>query len=197
VAPHSSVLALGGRIVRESRGGFPGFDVRVPMSDVEDLRASLVGAGATPSSHAVLESARIEAGIPRWGAELTEDVLPDEAGLPGRGWVSYTKGCYIGQETVARIRTYGHVNRNLVRLVLDAADLPAPGAEIRAGEAKAGAVTSATLSARLGKAVALGYVKREHAAPGTTLWVFRDDGARPAAVTEWAPQPSGAGRPSR
>ncbi len=195
--PHSSVLASGGRVVRESRGGFEGFDLRVSRAELGAVRSVLVSEGAAPSDLSLLESARIEAGIPRWGAELTEDVLPDEAGLPARGWVSYTKGCYIGQETVARIRTYGHVNRNLVGLVLEAAHLPVPGAEIRAGEAKSGAVTSATVSTRLGKAVALGYVKREHAAPGTALWVVMDDVARPAAVTDLPLQPSGAGRPSR
>ena len=72
-----------------------------------------------------------------------------------------------------------------------------PSCGFRGWKSWLGAVTSATLSTRLGKAVALGYVKREHAAPGTTLWVLRDDGARPAAVTEWTLQPSGAGRPSR
>jgi folate-binding protein YgfZ len=183
VEPHSSVSTHGMRAVRESRGGFPGLDFRVPRTSADSVRSRLLGAGAVPSSLSVLESARIEAGIPRWGAELTEGVLPDEAGLPARGWVSYTKGCYIGQETVARIRTYGHVNRNLVGLVVDGASAPAPGAGIRAGEARVGAVTSATLSERLGKAVALGYVKRESAAPGTSLTVDTSGGPQPAVVT--------------
>ena len=180
--PHSSASTPGLRAARESRGGFSGFDLRVPRTLVDSTRGKLLAAGAVPSTLSVLEAARIEAGIPRWGAELTGDVLPDEAGLPARGWVSYTKGCYIGQETVARIRTSGHVNRNLVGLILEG-DVPPPaGAEIRAGGARAGRVTSAALSGFLGTAIALGYVRREHAAPGTGVEVLLPSGPCPAIV---------------
>jgi folate-binding protein YgfZ len=181
--PHASVVAEGARVVRETRGGFEGFDLRTPRERLGALRSALVAAGAVPSPPEVLESARIEAGIPRWGAELTGDVLPDEAGLPARGWVSYSKGCYVGQETVARIRTYGHVNRSLVGLLVEGANAPVPGAEIHSASSRVGAVTSATHAARLGKAVALGYVKRESAAPGTSLTVDASGGPRPAVVT--------------
>ena len=74
--PHSSVLAPGARLVRESRGGFSGFDVRVPRRDAESVRSRLLAAGAVRSSLDLLEAARIEAGIPRWGAELTEASFP-------------------------------------------------------------------------------------------------------------------------
>ena len=97
----------------------PGYDVRCPSSLSEEIRKAFLAAGAHDASLADLESLRIQAGIPRWGFELTEAVLPDEAGLRERGFISDTKGCYVGQETVARIKTYGHVNRNLVRLLLD------------------------------------------------------------------------------
>jgi len=181
--PRSHLVVEGTRVVRESRGGFSGFDLRVPRALLESTRSRLLDAGAVPAPLPVLEGARIEAGIPRWGAELTENVLPDEAGLPARGWVSYTKGCYIGQETVARIRTYGHVNRNLVGLILEG-DVPPPaGAEIRAGGAKAGAVTSGALSGRLGTAIALGYVHREYAAPGTGVVVLLPSGSSAATVS--------------
>ncbi|HQR47542.1 MAG TPA: glycine cleavage T C-terminal barrel domain-containing protein [Thermoanaerobaculia bacterium] len=170
--PHASLPGPSGRAVRESRGGFEGFDLRLPRTQVAAARSALVDAGAVPAEPDVLEAARIEAGIPRWGAELTEDVLPDEAGLPGRGYISYTKGCYLGQETVARIRTYGHVNRRLVGLLLPPGDVPPPGAEIRKGILKVGAVTSAVRSGRLGRAVALAYVHRDHVSPGTSLSVI-------------------------
>ena len=65
------------------------------------------------------ETIRIEAGLPRWGVELTEDTIPVEAGLDRRA-ISYDKGCYIGQETIARIKTYGHVNRCLVQMAMEA-----------------------------------------------------------------------------
>jgi folate-binding protein YgfZ len=180
---HASVAMGSGRVVRESRGGFEGFDVRVAPAELAALRASLLEAGALSADAAILEAARIEAGIPRWGAELTEEVLPDEAGLPARGYVSYTKGCYVGQEIVARIRTYGHVNRHLVGLLLESRDVPPAGAEIRSGAQKVGAVTSAVLSERLGRAVALGFVHRDHAAPGTHLTVLRPSGTASAVVS--------------
>ena len=116
------------RLVRENRTGAPGYDVRCPSSLSEEIRKAFLSAGARPASDAELESLRIEAGIPRWGFELTEAVLPDEAGLRERGFISDSKGCYIGQETVARIKTYGHVNRNLVRLLLEG---EAPGSRQR------------------------------------------------------------------
>ena len=110
--------AAGGaiRIVREDRTGVPGYDVRLPSSLSKEVLDALTAAGAQQNSPDRLDALRIAAGIPRWGFELTEAVLPDEAGLRERGFISENKGCYIGQETVARIKTYGHVNRLLVRL---------------------------------------------------------------------------------
>jgi folate-binding protein YgfZ len=115
-----------------------------------------------------LEVMRIEAGIPKWGVEMDENTIPVEAGLAGRA-ISYDKGCYIGQETIARIKTYGHVNRQLVQLSVDSDELPVKGAKILADEKEAGQVTSATYSNRLGKMLALGYVRREFAITGTKL----------------------------
>jgi folate-binding protein YgfZ len=181
--PHSSLFASGAHVVGESRGGFEGFDLRVARGEPGSLRTSLVEAGAAPAEPAILEAARIEAGIPRWGAELTEDVLPDEAGLTTRGWVSYTKGCYVGQETVARIRTYGHVNRRLVGLLLPLAAVPPRGAEVRHANTKVGVVTSAVGSSRLSKAVALAYVHPDRTGPGTSLSVLLPGGPAEAVVT--------------
>jgi folate-binding protein YgfZ len=174
------------RLVRENRTGALGYDVRCPSSLSEEIRKAFLLAGARQASVGDLESLRIQAGIPRWGFELTEGVLPDEAGLRERGFVSDTKGCYVGQETVARIKTYGHVNRNLVRLLLEG-EAPAPGSEILFEGEKAGAVTSAARSAGSGPATALGYVKREQAAPGTRLVVRTPEGDRPATVSPPVP----------
>ena len=104
------------RLVAVSRAGEPGWDLRAEPPAVAGLLALLAGSGAVPVPADALDAARVEAGIPWWGRELGDDVLPDEAGLT-KSAVSYTKGCYVGQETVARLRTYGHVNRNLVGLV--------------------------------------------------------------------------------
>ena len=100
------------RLIFEGRTLLPGYDLRFPRSHAVAVRGALLAAGARAASADTLEALRIEAGIPRWGFELTEAVLPDEAGLRERGFISDNKGCYIGQETVARIKTYGHVNRS-------------------------------------------------------------------------------------
>jgi folate-binding protein YgfZ len=181
---HREIEAVEGSavLVNESRGGAVGADLRIAGSSASRLIAHLESAGAHPEPVELLETARIEAGIPRWGRELDETVLPNEAGLE-RNAISYNKGCYMGQETVARIKTYGHVNRLLVPLVLAPGSEVAPGAEIRDGETKIGAVTSVTRSALLDKTVALGYVKPEFAAPQTALVVETPSGVEPALVT--------------
>jgi folate-binding protein YgfZ len=105
-----------------------------------------------------LERMRIEAGTPRYGAEIDERVLPAEAGLVARA-VSFTKGCYPGQEPIARVQYRGHVNRALRVLRLAGGKVPEPGAEIRHGDKVVGRVTSAARSN--GGVVALGYVRVE------------------------------------
>jgi folate-binding protein YgfZ len=117
---------------------------------------------------AALEVLRIEAGVPLWGVDMDENTIPIEAGLEKRA-INYDKGCYIGQETIARIKTYGHVNRQLVQLSVNRDQLPVRGAKILAGEREIGHVTSAAHSARFGKPLALGYVRREAAQVGMKL----------------------------
>ncbi len=125
-----------------------------------------------------LEVLRIEPGTPRCGAELTEDVIPLEAGLRHSA-ISESKGCYTGQEVIIRILHRGHVNRHLRGLLLGAAPVPTGGAPITRGEKNVGKVTSACISPLLQQTIALGYVRRE-VEPGTTVIV---DG-REARVVE-------------
>ncbi|KDA52871.1 hypothetical protein EG19_09225 [Thermoanaerobaculum aquaticum] len=112
LAGHASGLegAGGPPVFGESLSGLPG---GVVLADVGHERGA--------ADREELELARIQAGFPAWGKELTDDVLPQEVGLK-EPWVSQSKGCYVGQETVARLATYGHVNRLLVRLSAPAAD---------------------------------------------------------------------------
>jgi folate-binding protein YgfZ len=123
-----------------------------------------------------LEVLRVEAAVPKWGADMDENTIPNEAGLEKRA-MSYDKGCYIGQETIARIKTYGHVNRQLVQLAIESqAGMPVPpvptrGDKLFAGEREVGQVTSVVFSTRLGKPLALGYVRREFAETGTKLTI--------------------------
>lgn len=165
------------RVVRVSRAGETGFALLAQPDASARLLELLASCGAQPAEPEVLEAGRIEAGIPRWGAELDETVLPNEAWLE-RTAISYTKGCYLGQETVARLRTYGHVNRHLVALLLPAGSGAATGDAVRAGDETVGRVTSAVDSALRGRRIALAFVKREHETPGTILVV--DSASGPA-----------------
>ncbi len=115
---------------------------------------------------AALEILRIEAGIPALGRELDEEVLPPEARLERA--IAPDKGCYVGQEIVARLRARGQVNHLLVGLKLDAKKLPAEGAELSVDGRKTGEMTSLAQSPSVGL-IALGYVRREHAEPGTRV----------------------------
>jgi len=150
-----------GFAINHARFGVPGHDLweANPHPVIAD---PAVDAG-------VLETLRLEHGIPRWGAELTTATLPPEAGPLMLESISYTKGCYVGQETIARLKSVGHVNRSLVFLRSDSAAFPAPGAKLKQGDREAGLVTSSGYSPRLGKGMALGYVPRQAAVEGTSL----------------------------
>jgi tRNA-modifying protein YgfZ len=147
-----------------------GYDLIAPAAAREPLRQALVEAGGVPAGHGTLEALRIEAGIPRWGAELDESVIPLEAGLRERA-ISETKGCYTGQEVIVRVLHRGHVNRLLRGLLLGDAPTPAAGAELRApgGEKVLGRITSACASPRHAQTIGLGYVRREVEPPATLL----------------------------
>ena len=144
-------------------------DVFVPMADRETMRAALAKAGATFIGEDAFEVLRIEAGVARQGADL-DDVVALEARLDKEGAVSFTKGCYMGQEVMARIDSRGHVNRLLCRLTIDG-PVPARGATVKAGDKEIGRITSAAHSPTLGKTVALGYLRREHSEPGALVTV--------------------------
>jgi folate-binding protein YgfZ len=155
-------------------GTTPGFDLFVPVSELSTVAEKLMLAASQPEGRAcgwqALEMVRIEAGIPRFGLDMDATNLPPEAGIEGRA-VSYSKGCYIGQEVIARIRTYGQVAKSLRGLVLpdNLPGLPQRGDKLFHHEKEAGYITSALGSPALKRNIALGYVRREHAEPGTDL----------------------------
>lgn len=149
---------------RQSRRLVPsGFDLIVPTGEAAALRERL-SAELVDITPAVIESLRIENGVPRWGAELDESTLPAEAGLDLSA-VDFHKGCYVGQETVSRIKSIGHVNRTLRFLVGGEAAIPVGAQLFAANGAPAGKVTSSAWSFALSRQVALGYVKRGVDAP--------------------------------
>jgi len=136
--------------------------------------------GACAVGLEMLDVARIEAGIPVYGRDMSIETLPIEANLEAA--ISYTKGCYIGQEVIARIEARGHVNRKLVGLRLSGTHLPAPGATIVSPQREVGWITSAVYSPGLQQNIALGYVRREVLTPGTALTVQMEDGRLEATV---------------
>ena len=154
-----------------------GVDVFCDAERTEGVRGALLAAGAGEASEADAEILRVETGRPRYGLDLDENVIPQEAGLNERA-VSFEKGCYVGQETVARLFYRGKPNRHLRGLRLSAP--VEAGAVLRLGEKEVGRVTSPVSTPRHGP-IALALVRRQ-AAPGDTLAV--GDGSVTATVSE-------------
>jgi folate-binding protein YgfZ len=146
-----------------------GIDLICAAADAERLAAALREAGAADVSPEAVELLRIEAGVPRFGAEMGTETMPAEAGIVERA-VSFTKGCYIGQETVARLHYKGKPNRHLRGLRLSAA--ADPGAALRLGEKEVGRLGGAAVSPALGP-IGLAILRRE-AEPGAELSVGED-----------------------
>ena len=159
-------------IVRDDAFGVPGYDVWVPAHDVPAVRARLSDAGAAPASDDTSETLRIEAARPRFGIDMNSETIPLEAGIEDRA-ISFTKGCYVGQEVIIRVvhRGHGRVARRLVSILLSGATIPARGSKIQVGARGVGEITSATASPKHGSPLALGYVQRDHAVPGTELTI--------------------------
>lgn len=149
-----------------------GVDVLAPRAGLEAVWTALTAAGAAhglkPLGFEALELLRVEAGVPRYGQDMVDTTIPLEANLANA--ISYNKGCYIGQEVIARATFRGHMNRKLAGLLLGDGDV-APGTELRRGEKKVGWITSVARSPAKGQRVALGYVHRDSLEPGTELTV--------------------------
>ena len=143
-----------------------GADVLCDAADTPAVVAELTARGAVPMSDQAAELARIESGRPRYGVDLDDSVIPQEAGLNERA-VSFTKGCYVGQETVARLFYRGKPNRHLRGLVLS--EPVKTGSSLLLGEREVGRITSFAVSPRLGP-IGLAIVRRE-AEPGVELAV--------------------------
>ena len=162
----------------------PGFLLFAPAGLLPKLAAALSAAGAALPDPEVVETLRMEAGVPLFLVDMTDDTIPLEAGIEAQA-ISSTKGCYPGQEVIVRIRDRGHgrVVRKLVGLTIDGAIAPQPGDKLLIDGKESGHVTSAAVSPALGKPIALGYVHRDHATPGTRMSVARGDARLDAAVT--------------
>jgi len=135
-----------------------------------EIEAKARALGGTPAGMEALNSIRLESGTPWFGCDYDDKNIPHEAGLE-HSHISYEKGCYTGQEIVERVRSRGHVNRRLTLLKFPAANPPAPGTKLFAAgnAADVGYITSAAVSPLLQRPIGLGYLRREHSAPGTRL----------------------------
>ena len=172
-----------GWIVSARRFVATGWDIWNDPARHDAMRHKLTSAYLFIDS-AAADVMRIEQGLPRWGRELTEEIIPIEANLEQRT-IDYQKGCYIGQEVISRIKMSGQTNKRLRGLIsLNNAPLQ-PGMKLVAPSAsgkEAGWITSATRSQRLGKEIALGYVKRGFNNPATNLTALSPDVVIPVEV---------------
>jgi folate-binding protein YgfZ len=155
------VLSRSLRSLRVDRFGCPGWDIWLERAEVEKIRQEL-SATLVFCDDECTEVFRIERGIPRWGRELTDEIIPTEANLEATS-IDYSKGCYIGQEVISRIKMSGQTNKRLCGLVSISGTPLRPGMRLLPDEGEAkdvGWITSAARSSRLEKEIALGYVKR-------------------------------------
>jgi folate-binding protein YgfZ len=166
----ASELTAEGMIVPATHTAEKGFDILIDAEQKTTLWQTLVGAGATPVSEQVEEILRIEAGIARYGRDMDETNVVTETNLDDA--VSYTKGCYLGQEIIIRIKHRGHVAKKLTGLKFQTDQAIQSGALIRSIDDKEiGRVTSAASSPKLETTVGLGYVRYEYLTPGTPVVV--------------------------
>jgi folate-binding protein YgfZ len=176
------------RVVREGPLGSSGFTLIGSSADAEAVAGAIQDAGGPIGLVSIapeaFEAFRIEAGTPASARDVTEKNLPQELDRDAQA-ISFVKGCYLGQETVARLDALGHVNRLIRGLVLDG-DLDAPppsGSKLFAGEKEVGWIGSSAVSERSGKPIALGYVRTSHVSPGSVVVVRLEAGSEfPATV---------------
>lgn len=163
-----------------------GFFVSATSQVCEDFAAALIRGGAVRAGSAVFNSLRIEAGFPLYGVDLSDANLAQEANLTAQA-ISFAKGCYLGQEPIARIDALGHVNQQIRILHLADGPIPAAGTEVLTADdepRKIGQITSAALSYRTDKPVALAFLKRNYDTPGLNVGVPAD-GRTIAAEVFW------------
>jgi folate-binding protein YgfZ len=159
-----------------------GADLFVPTAAMKEVAERLLAHGGRLCGWQALETVRVEAGVPRFGADMDETTLAPEA-LDTRA-ISYSKGCYIGQEVIARVRTYGQVAKSLRQLKLggDVKDPPAKGTKLFSGDKEVGNITSAVWSPAFQTVIALGYVRREANQAGAKLEAKTPGGSVPVEI---------------
>jgi folate-binding protein YgfZ len=157
-------------VIHGSHTGEDGFDLIVASDHANLLWHALQQSGAVPVGYDALEILRLEAGLPRYDIDMDDTNVVSETSLDDA--ISFTKGCYLGQEIIARIKYRGHVAKRLSGLIFDGTVSIDPGAVINSVDGKEiGRITSVTFSPRLNRTIALAYLKYDYLAPGTVVKV--------------------------
>jgi glycine cleavage system T protein len=176
---------VGGKISsairRRDALGVWGYDIACPDAGAGAVWETLTRSGAAPAGWEAYELLRIEAGTPVYGKDIDETNLALEVGRT-RQAICYTKGCFLGQEPLVRIRDLGHINRSLTGLKIAGTEAVPHGAKLFRDGKEVGHVTSSVVSPRFGTAVALAYVRRGSDQPGTRVQVEPGGARRPAEV---------------
>src|SRR4030095_3507848 len=172
---YGRVTAPQGRIVVSDLG----YDIIVSRGSSPTVVNDLIAAGAKEIDRSTWEVLRTEAGLPLYGVDIDETTTLPELGQRG---INYDKGCYIGQEVVARIKYIGHVNRRFVGFVCEGSSVPEVRSVVQLNGKDAGYVTTAVFSPKLGRAIAMGFVNRVAAEPGTAVMLAGKESTLPAAV---------------
>jgi tRNA-modifying protein YgfZ len=172
-------------VIKNSRTGEEGFDLFVSNENIDPVFKALVDGGATPVGLTAFNLLRLEAGHPEYGIDMDENIILLEAGLEKA--VSYTKGCYLGQETIAKIHHRGHnqTAKRLAGLIIEDQTVPPSGAKIYNKENKEiGRITSAVFSPAFNQPIALAYLKRNNFEPGMEHTIDADGQKMIARVIE-------------
>lgn len=180
---NAHAVVNGARVLRHDRSGLGGFDVVGGDASALIAAAKSLGGGALDPE--VLDLITIENAVPVLGRDFGPEQLPQETRLFELGFVAIDK-CYVGQEVVSRLHYRGHANRLLAAFALD--EPPAPGSKLEKDGKEVGWITSSARSPRSGRAVALGYVRREHAGPGTILQVSGSGTRAEVGPIPWLPR---------
>ena len=185
-----SIAGAEGHIIRRDLVNTPRFEVVVLGRDAATVWQAIVATGAVPMGMEAFEAMRVEEGAPAYDRELSESYNPLETGLWGS--ISFTKGCYIGQEVIARLDTYQKVQKHLVSLRFSAGVAGSERAKLSKDGREVGQVTSAAWVPTTGVLVGLGYVRKEAAAVGTVLSVAGEEGTWACVETQVLPLGPGA-----
>ena len=154
-------------IIRATHTSEDGFDLFIDSARAAEIREALISGGAQPVSEDTFDTLRVEAGIARYGRDMDESNVVVETNLDDA--ISYSKGCYIGQEIIIRIKHRGHVAKKLIGLRFDTDQKIESGTVIKSDDKEIGRVTSAVFSPKLNCTIALGYLRYEYLDPGTTV----------------------------